>query len=361
MEVLPQADPAKLAQLEQFDRMNFGGSVEEKVSNTLESDPKKLAQLKQFDDQAHLPTQQNVTDNRDEADCEAGRLACDPRKLAQLRRFDDDNLKASNIVQQSQTEAETMASDPGKLSTLTQFDALKNETSVAMPPVSCSQVNPAEELANQSEATNSEFEDSSLVSQMDYLVVTSQREALEACNSMIQQQERVMPQQSSMAESEAGADSFLERYHHESTAVAADSPAPKHQDSAVAPQGKSVPAENLLLRQKKFFDLYNKLAGEMDDEDLDEQDLESEDLAGEEEEKIDDTDEQAEEDCDNAVGEWAGSSATGQCSLPVQEQVTALTASGNSTEQDESMLNYFKQREQHYEKTFKKPAQASQC
>ena len=374
-EVLPQTDPVKLAQLEQFDRMNLGGSAHEKESNSLQSDPKKLAQLKQFDDQAHLPAQQNIVGDEDEAGCEGGSLACDPRKLAQLRQFDEDNIKASNIVQQSQREeAKALASDPRKLAALTQFDTAKSERSVVMSPSPRDEAMHAGELASESKVTNNDLEDTSLVSQMDYLV-TSQREALEACNSMIQQQEHVPQQlnvfQSSLAESETCANSCPETHRPEPSAFTADSPAPKQQDSNASPQGSPAPTEKLLLRQKNFFDLYNRLAENVDDdEDSDDEDLEDEDFAGEERE-TDDVEEQAEQNCSNAVVfRWAGvgpSSSTSQDTLPVKKQVAARAASGlchcptPPAEQDESMPNYFKQREQHCEKTFKKPAQTSQC
>ena len=374
-EVLPQTDPVKLAQLEQFDRMNLGGSTLEKESNSLQSDPKKLAQLKQFDDQAHLPARQNIAGDEDQAGCEGGSLACDPRKLAQLRQFDEDNIKASNIIQQSQREeAEALASDPHKLAALTQFDTAKNERSVVMSPSPRDEAMHAGELASESKVTNNDLEDTSLVSQMDYLV-TSQREALEACNSMIQQQEHVPQQlnvfQSSLAESETCANSCPETHRPEPSAFTADSPAPKQQDSSASPQGSPAPTEKLLLRQKNFFDLYNRLAENVDDdEDSDDEDLEDEDSAGEERE-TDDVEEQAEQNCSNAVVfGWAGvgpSSSTSQDTLPVKKQVAARAASGlchcptPPAEQDESMLNSFKQREQHCEKTFKKPAQASQC
>ena len=375
VEVLPQTDPVKLAQLEQFDRMNLGGSAHEKESNSLQSDPKKLAQLKQFDDQAHIPAQQNIAGDEDEAGCEGSSLACDPRKLAQLRQFDEDNIKASNIVQQSQREeAEALASDPCKLAALTQFDTAKNERSVVMSPSPRDEAMHTGELASESKVTNNDLEDTSLVSQMDYLV-TSQREALEACNSMIQQQEHVPQQlnvfQSSLAESETCADSCPETHRPEPSAFTADGPAPKQQDSSASPQESPAPTEKLLLRQKNFFDLYNRLAENVDDnEDCDDEDLDDEDFAGEERE-TDDVEEQAEQNCSNAVVfGWAGvgpSSATSQDTLPVQKQVAAQAASGlchcptTPAEQDESMLNYFKQREQHCEKTFKKPPQASQC
>lgn len=364
VEILPQTDPAKLAKLQQFDRMNLGGGIEEKEPNTLRSDPKKLAQLKQFDAQAHLPTQENVSGSPDEAAfCEGSSLACDPRKLAQLRQFDEGNMKASNIVEQSQREeVDALASDPRKLAALTLFDAAQNERSVGTNP---SARHGEESAAGQNKVTNNEFENTSLVSQTDYVVVTSQREALEACNSLLHQQGQVAAQQlnlsqSSVNDSEARADSFPETYPQDFSADGSPVPG-HHQDSACTPTaGTLAPKEKLLLRQKEFFEMYSRLAETVDDPDD-----EDEDFAGEEEGSDDNV--AAEENCNEGEGHGGtGPSAVDRgCSLPVQEQIAAPAVSAHChpvpSEQDESMLNYFKQREQHYEKTFKKPAQAFQC
>nr|KAG5685350.1 hypothetical protein BaRGS_021633 [Batillaria attramentaria] len=99
---LPTADPAKLAALEQFDRLNMGQTEEQLQkghdldSADLQSDPKKLAALKQFDSQNQSPPsanqQEGGQDRGERGGTSEGELSCDPKKLAYLRQFDEHNV-----------------------------------------------------------------------------------------------------------------------------------------------------------------------------------------------------------------------------------------------------------------------------
>ena len=330
-EVLPQADPAKLAALEQFDRLNLGGNSQEKDTNSFQSDPQKLAALKQFDEHVH-PGGETLHNNEEQGSA----LACDPHKLALLRQFDDNTMQACPAAHEDQREQqEVLASDPRKLAALTQFDAATSRENFAaqLQPAASQAFSSVQHFASQQAVSNFSAGDMFPVSRVDY-VVSSQREALEACSSMARKEQQ--------AEAEQYAASMHESVQVES-GPASVTQAPTPSDSS------------LLCRRDNFFDAYSKLleGAEEDGDDYVEDEVYG---GGSGYEEV--------EENSNVANERVEISSAGQCFMPVEEQVPVPVLNSHyhpvASEQDESVLSYFKQRDRHYDKTFKKP-QASQC
>ncbi|KAK7102603.1 uncharacterized protein [Littorina saxatilis] len=334
-EAFPQSDPAKLAALQQFDHSGY--SAEEKEVNVLQSDPKKLAMLKIFDENLHHPTEESA-EGQIQSPCQQDPLACDPQKLAYLRQFDSTNVgqadpATSSIVQQTQREEEqSLASDPRKLAALQHFDTdSHNSASVD-----------SEVATVHGESLHSAAGNTPLVSQQDYVVVPSQREALEACKSMAQHQGPAQQPSLSPCNSAGGENvAFIPPTQQDSFPTASDA-----QASAAE-------------RQRNFFKMYNEALENMGEEDYDDEDFDDDD----EEETYDNGGQDCEEQISNAVSEET--SIVSQCTPSEEGATGASTKTGHHnrtpSEQDKTMLNYFKQKEQQYGKTFKKPAQASQC
>ncbi|XP_076447757.1 uncharacterized protein LOC143284709 [Babylonia areolata] len=375
-EILLQPDPAKLAALEQFDQENLHGRFEEKESNSFQSDPKKLAALKQFDDQVrHAQVQEDLAHTQHKAFLQKNNLASDPEKLAQLRLFDNSNVTTSSDCLNQRQEDNVLPSDPRKLAALTQFDAA-NSVPHALPSTPSVADSDPHKLAalNQFDAANSmsgpcsslTFAQTRVrenhcaqgtfpVSTLDY-VVSSQKEAMEACVSTDDHQQAVTPLPYSLSashrsESVAATHSVGHSCQEESSVASASSQ--MQVPAQVTAPGSS--NETLLRRQKDFFDLYSK-ALEGADEEEEEFDEANDDFENEDVE---------ENENNYAVNVSQASYPGGAYTTSVQGQVGGGRLDGHChpipIEQDESaVLNYFKQKEKHYEKTFNKP-QASQC
>lgn len=105
-ENIPEADPAKLAELERFDRINLGQG---QVEGDLQCDPKKLAALKQFDQRQEIADPSSVSQHKQTSSDDVI-LECDPKKVAYLKDFDQHNMQE----RLSPGPDRVMASDPKK-------------------------------------------------------------------------------------------------------------------------------------------------------------------------------------------------------------------------------------------------------
>ncbi|KAL8587158.1 hypothetical protein ACOMHN_026125 [Nucella lapillus] len=456
-DILPQADPAKLAALEQFDRENLHGSSEEKESNCFQSDPKKLATLKQFDAQVQqvqlhqVQVQEELLHTQHQALPQENNLASDPKKLAQLRLFDQANVQPASDQASQREQGDVLPSDPRKLAALTHFDARNGQPDPASGlsdsdryrPAAGTQCNAAsytpalpsmagsdgyKPAAGQPNAAatcspglssmsghRSSTQDPFPVSQLDY-VVSSQKEALDSClptgfqavtpqsyslstprvkgsvNNSVQDTPPQVgpvrmtpavggvpgPSQGSpqvgpvrMTPAVSGVPGPSQGIPQvgpvRMTPAVGDVPGPSQLASSnftPSPEGPMLSSnfttseEALLRRQRNFFDMYSKaLEEEMDDDD------DGGDFGNANNHFAQNS--EAEENSYVESALQVNASAPGEmCSLPVHEQVVVGRREGHChpipTEQDESFLSYFKQREQHYSKTFSK-SQTSQC